>query len=208
MSKNTASAMPIIIPSSHVRAAARAADALRAGRVVAFPTETVYGLGVRAGDGSARRRLSALKGRDPGKPFQLLLADVRQALRIAPEMPEAARRLADAFWPGPLTLVVSDSRGKWQGLRVPDHAVPRAIARRLGGALLATSANRAGEPPAVRAEEIARTFDDKLELIIDGGAAGSGKPSSVVKVWRRKWELLREGAISRARIESVISGRT
>jgi len=196
-----------VIPSSLVCAAGRAADALRAGGVVAFPTETVYGLGVRLGDAAARRRLTALKGREPGKPFQLLLAGVPQALELAPDMPEAARRLAEAFWPGPLTLVVRDVRGKWQGLRVPDHAVPRAIARRLGGALLATSANRSGEAPAVRAEEIARLFGDRLTLIIDGGAVGRGRPSSVVKVWRRKWALLREGAISRDRIARAISGQ-
>lgn len=173
--------------------------------MAAFPTETVYGLGVRLGDAAARRRLAALKGRDPGKPFQVLLAGVRQARRIAPAMPEAARGLAEAFWPGPLTLVVRDANGRWQGLRVPDHPVPRAIIRRLGRPLLATSANRAGEPPARRADEIARIFGGHVGAIIDGGVARVGKPSSVVKVWHRKWELLREGAISRARIESVIS---
>jgi len=203
--RKTVSDMPSLIPFSRAGAAARAAEALNAGGIVAFPTETVYGLGVCAGNAAARRRLAALKGRDPGKPFQLLLADTRQALRLAPEMPEAARRLAEAFWPGPLTLVVRDARGKWQGLRVPDHAIPRAIARRLGGALLATSANRSGETPAARAEEIARIFGDQLTLIIDGGVAARGRPSSVVKVWRRKWALLREGAVSRQRIARAIS---
>jgi L-threonylcarbamoyladenylate synthase len=207
LAKNSALDAPLIVPSSRAGAVARAVVALRAGGVVAFPTETVYGLGVRAGDGPARRRLAALKGRDRSKPFQLLLADARQALRIAPDMPESARRLAEAFWPGPLTLVVRDARGRWQGLRVPDHRVPRVIARGLGGALLATSANRSGEAPAARAKEIARVFGGKLGVIIDGGAAGSGRPSSVVKVWQRKWELLREGAISRERIARAISKR-
>lgn len=199
-----ASGGPLVIRSSRKEAVAKAVAALRRGGVVAFPTETVYGLGVRTGDSAAKKRLAVLKGRDRSKPFQRLLSGTRQACRIAPGMSSGARKLARAFWPGPLTLVVRDGNGRWTGLRVPDHPVPRAIARRLGGALLATSANRSGEEPLDNAGDITRVFGEKMAVVIDGGLMRAGKPSTVVRVRRGKCEVLREGAISRASVERAL----
>ena len=184
-------------------ATAAAARALHAGHVVGFPTETVYGLAVRAEDPAARRRLARLKGRPDGKPFQVLVADRAKALEICPGLPPAALRLAKAFWPGPLTMVVRDARGRWQGLRVPDHALARRLIRKAGGAMVATSANRSGEPPVRTAAELVATFGDGVAAVLDGGPPQSGRASTVVKVGARKWEMIREGAISRREIAAV-----
>ena len=156
------------VRSSDARALRAAADVLLDGGVVAFPTETVYGLAVRCGDRAARTRLRRLKCREPAKPFQLLLASRRAALRLCPRMSALARALAHAFWPGPLTLVVRGPNGRWVGLRVPDHAVPRSLARRVGGALVATSANRTGARPARTAVEVEKALGDRVDLVLDG----------------------------------------
>lgn len=191
------------VRSSDARALRAAADVLLDGGVVAFPTETVYGLAVRCGDRAARTRLRRLKCREPAKPFQLLLASRRAALRLCPRMSALARALAHAFWPGPLTLVVRGPNGRWVGLRVPDHAVPRSLARRVGGALVATSANRTGARPARTAVEVEKALGDGVDLVLDDGRAPLGRPSSVVRVSGGEWELLREGALTESQIRDV-----
>jgi L-threonylcarbamoyladenylate synthase len=193
-----------IVRASARGAVRRAAEVLRRGGVVVFPTETVYGLGVRAGDPAARRRLARLKGRDDRKPFQILAADARAARALCPRMPPAAARLARRCWPGPLTLVAHRGGGKWVGLRVPDHAVARRLIRAAGGALTATSANRAGGRPATTAAEAAAALGARPDLVLDGGAARCGAPSTVVKVTREGWRLLREGAIPASEIERIV----
>lgn len=182
--------------------------ALSDGLIVAFPTETVYGLGVRHGDEAARLRLGTIKGRPSKKPFQVLLSDVERLEALCDPIPGAARRLAAAFWPGPLTLVVTDREGEWTGFRVPDHSVPRALARRMGGELVATSANRSGRPPALDAESVVREFGEEIAVVMDGGPVSLGRDSSVVRVSRTHWTLLREGAIAHKEIAAVIGPGT
>lgn len=182
--------------------------ALSDGVIVAFPTETVYGLGVRRGDEAARLCLASIKGRPPEKPFQVLLSDVERLEALCEPIPEAARRLAAAFWPGPLTLVLMDREGEWTGFRVPDHTVPRALARRMSGQLVATSANRSGRPPALDAESVASEFGEDVAVVMDGGPVSLGRHSSVVRVSRTHWTLLREGAISHEEIASAIGPET
>lgn len=184
------------LPAASPRGLREAARILLRGGVVAFPTETVYGLAVRRGHKAARERMRRIKGRDRRKPFQYLVAGKAAALRVCGSMPPLARKLAAAFWPGALTLVVRSRNGRWLGLRVPDHPVPRSLARRVGGALVATSANRSGNAPARTAAEALKSVGAGIDLILDGGRVRLGAASTVVRVHGNRWRLLRAGALS------------
>lgn len=202
-------ALPLCRVVGQRGAGAAAAKVLGAGGVVAFPTETVYGLAVRYGDRRARARLAQVKHRPHGRPFQILLSSSRRLGELCHALPEAARTLARTFWPGPLTLVVRAKTGRWLGLRVPDHPAARDLARRAGGMLVATSANLSGRRPARNADEVIRALGANVDFVLDGGAVGRGTASSVVRVSQTSWQLLREGAISRKQIENVLgSGPT
>ncbi|MDR1612989.1 MAG: threonylcarbamoyl-AMP synthase [Planctomycetota bacterium] len=174
--------------------------ALLASEVVVFPTETVYGVGARAGDPVAAARLRELKGRGEEKPFQLLIADSGMAENFGAEISGGARRLAAAFWPGPLTLVVPRRGGGTLGLRLPDSRFIRAVATGIGGAVAASSANPAGLPPPVDAAG-ADVFGDRVALLVDGGPSPVGKASSVVQAEGDSFAILREGAIGAELIE-------
>ncbi len=189
---------------------AAAIEALRAGGVIAIPTDTVYGIGVSLDTPGGIERLFAAKSRPPDKAIALLLADLDQAAGIG-ELTPAARALATAFWPGGLTLVVPRRTDRplpaaltggelapgaipTVGLRVPDHDAPRALARALGP-LPTTSANRSGEPEARDADEIERLLGSAVDLVLDGGPAGGGPASTVVDVTGEAPRILRPGAI-------------
>jgi L-threonylcarbamoyladenylate synthase len=182
---------------------------LAAGEIVAYPTDTLYGLAVDPRDARAVRRLYEAKGRPPALAIPLVAADLDQVLahvgRLAPE----ARRLAERFWPGPLSLVI-EARGRFAAgvlapdgtvaVRVPAHAVARAIARTAGHPITATSANRSGAPPAATPDAVAAALGDRVGLIVDGGAAPGGPPSTMVRVVAGRVELVREGAVPWARV--------
>ena len=189
---------------------AAAIEALRAGGVVAVPTDTVYGIGVWLETPGGIERLFAAKSRPPDKAIALLLADLDQAAEIG-ELTPAAQALAAAFWPGGLTLVVPRRTDRplpaaltggelapgaipTVGLRVPNHDAPRALARALGP-LPTTSANRSGEPEARDADEIERLLGGSIDLVLDGGPAGGGPASTVVDVTSEVPRILRPGAI-------------
>jgi L-threonylcarbamoyladenylate synthase len=180
-----------------------AAAALRRGGIVAYPTETFYGLGALARDGAAVARLARAKGRPDGKPLPLLAADRAQVEEVALLGPLAAR-LADAHWPGPLTLVLPARPGlapeiaagtATVGVRIPGSEVARALARAAGGAIVSTSANLSGEPPPRRAEELAPPLRGALDLVLDGGETPGGLPSTVVSVEGDAVRLVRDGAV-------------
>ncbi len=180
-----------------------AAEALRRGGIVAYPTETFYGLGALARDPAAVARLAAVKGRPDGKPLPLVAADRAQVDEVA-ELGAAAARLADAFWPGPLTLVLPARPGLpaeitagtgTVGIRVPGSDVARALARAAGGAIVSTSANLSGEPPPSAPGELAPALVARLDLVLDGGRTPGGLPSTVVAVERGGVRLVREGAV-------------
>ncbi|KPK65014.1 MAG: hypothetical protein AMK73_04240 [Planctomycetes bacterium SM23_32] len=182
---------------------ARAAVLLCRGLVVAFPTETVYGLGARADDARAVARLARLKERPAGKPFTLLFASPEEAL--AAGVPgRAARALAEAFWPGPLTLVIRDGRGGDVGLRCPDCELTRRVLRLVGAAVAAPSANVSGGEPARSARDVLAVFEGRIAAVLDGGSAPLGVPSTVVRALDDEAEVLREGAVSEARIRAVL----
>jgi len=168
---------------------------LAADGVLAFPTETVYGLGVCWGSVEALHRLRAIKGREEAKPFQVLIADPADAVALGASVSPRAARLMERFWPGPLTLVLPAGDGETRGLRVPASRFLRELIRRAGTALVATSANRAGEPPAQTAEEVLAMPAGMADLVLDGGPARLGVASTVARVLNDRVEVLRVGAI-------------
>jgi L-threonylcarbamoyladenylate synthase len=176
---------------------------LRRGGVVAYPTETFYGLGALASDAAAVERLVRAKERPDGKPLPLLGADLGQ-LELVARLSPLARRLGARFWPGPLTLVVEarpglhpaiTGGGATVGVRITSSEVAAALALAAGGVLVATSANRAGEPPACAPEELDPALLARLDGLLDAGAAPGGRPSTVVAVEGERLVLLREGAV-------------
>jgi L-threonylcarbamoyladenylate synthase len=192
---------------------ARAAALLRSGELVAFPTETVYGLGADAGNADAVRRIFAAKGRPADHPVIVHLAAPVDAAHWARAVPDAARRLAEAFWPGPLTLVlpraahVSDAVTGGQdsvGLRVPSHPVARALLAAFRGGVAAPSANRFGRISPTTARHVADDLGDGVALILDGGACDVGIESTIVACLGDDPVLLRPGGIGIDRLTRVL----
>ena len=180
-----------------------AARRLAEGEVVAYPTETVYGLGADASSKTALDRLQQLKGREPERAFSVLVPDLGGLLRLAPQLPGAAHKLARRFWPGALTLVVavpgeelclvSSARGV--GFRCSAHPTAQALARASQRPVVSTSCNRSGAPPCRNPEQITQVFGAKLP-IVGGGPVGGLAPSTVVAIdLSGRTQLLREGAI-------------
>ena len=193
-------------------ALADALAALVAGEAIVYPTETFYALGVDALSMTALERLFAIKGRELGKPVALIAADTAMAFAVAREVPAQARVLANAFWPGPLTLVLPARDGipgaligadGGVGVRVSSHPIARALAAGLRGPLTATSANLAGEPPAVDPGAARRALGDKIKIVEDGELAG-GPPSTVVAINRSGMRVLRPGAVSERQLAAAL----
>ena len=192
---------------------AEAIAALRAGELVVFPTETFYGIAADASSPGALARLFALKQRDAGKPVALIAADCQTAFGLARMLPADAPRLAAAFWPGPLTIVVAARDGMppeilgddgGVGVRVSSHPIARALAAGLGRPVTATSANLAGEPPATTIAEARQALGAKVKVYLEGGTLAGGAPSTVVAIDDSGWHLLRAGAISEREIAAVL----
>lgn len=192
---------------------AAAVEVLRAGGVVALPTDTVYGIAVALDTPGGIERLYRVKRRPPDRGIMLLLDSVSQASSIG-VMGQAATALAVAFWPGGLTVVVPQrpdvplpavltAGTPTIGLRVPDHAAPRALAAAVGP-LPTTSANVSGEPEGRDAAEILMQLGDSIELIIDGGPAHGGPASTVVDCSGTTPVILRVGAVAMDRVAAVL----
>ena len=190
-----------------------AAGLLAAGRLVAFPTETVYGLGADGLDGEAVARIFAAKGRPADNPLILHIAGVELLGQVARVVPAPAERLAAAFWPGPLTLVLPKARSVPRittagldtvAVRVPAHPVALALLQAFGGPIAAPSANRSGRPSPTRAEHVAEDFGAEVAMVLDGGATTLGIESTVVDCTESPPVLLRLGALSREAIEAVV----
>jgi len=185
---------------------ARAADLLRAGELVAFPTDTVYGIGCRTADPTALARIFAAKRREPDKAVAWLVASRGEVAESGFRVDDRALRLAEHFWPGALTLVLPALDGPaTQAFRVPAHDVALALLA-AAGPLAVSSANRSGEPETLDADDVAIAFADGDEpsAILDGGRVPGGVASSVLDLSGSAAHLLREGAVSRAEIEGVI----
>ncbi len=186
---------------------------LRSGGLVAFPTETVYGLGADASNDAAVARVFSVKGRPTDHPLIVHLADSEQLGDWAAIVTPTARLLADAFWPGPLTLLVERSSSvslavtggrSTVGLRVPDHPVARELLRAFGGGIAAPSANRFGRVSPTTAAHVVADLGDDVDLVLDGGACRVGVESTIVDLTAQIPVVLRTGGISIDRLEEVL----
>lgn len=195
----------------------RAAEVIRAGGVVAVPTETFYGLAADAANPAARARIFEIKGRPADMALPLVAASLEQVIALLGPLDAATERAARAFWPGPLSLVIATgpllSRTAGQtsnqqpatsnqtvAVRVPAHDFVRALCDRAGALLTSTSANRTGEPPAETAGEVGEALGGRLDLIIDGGRTPGGKPSTIADLRGGTPRLVRDGAVEWRRV--------
>ena len=197
--------MTRILAATDPRAIPLAAEALRRGEVVAFPTDTVYGLGAALFQEKAVHALYEIKGRPEGKAIPVLLADAGDVPQVAMRVSETAQRLMAAFWPGPLTLVleaqphipaVVRAGGPTVAVRVPDHWVVRALIAATGEPLATTSANRSGAAEAQTAAEVVAQLGEQVPWVIDGGKSPGGTPSTVLDVTVDPPVIRRRGALS------------
>jgi L-threonylcarbamoyladenylate synthase len=181
-----------------------AATLIRAGGIVAVPTDTLYGLAADPFSGAAVEKIFAVKGRSAERALPLIAADLEQIERWLSPVPPAGRRLAAAYWPGPLTLLVARpaelpagvTGGLEQvGVRVPAHAVARGLCRVCGRPLTATSANHSGAPASADPDAVARALNDGVGLLLDAGHTRGGPPSTIVDVSGSDVRLVRPGAI-------------
>lgn len=183
------------------------------GELVAFPTETVYGLGGDALDPDASRKIYAAKGRPSDNPLIVHIAEFDDMKRVAREVPEQARKLADAFWPGPLTMIVwkSDAvpeatTGGMQtvAVRMPNHPVALELIRRSGCLIAAPSANTSGRPSPTEAQHVAEDLSGKIAMILDGGPVGIGIESTIIDLTEEKPMILRPGYITPEMLSEVL----
>lgn len=200
-----------VLPAADPGALKRAQQVLRSGGLVAFPTDTVYGLGAQVLNRKAVARLYAVKGRDEEKAIPVLAASVDAAGKVARPLPAMARRLAERFWPGPLTLIVwrmpdlppEVSPYETVAVRVPDHELALALLR-ASGPLAVTSANRTGKPSSLSAEDVLATLGGNFELLLDAGPSPGGLPSTIVDCTGDEPRILRPGPISSEDILAVL----
>jgi L-threonylcarbamoyladenylate synthase len=192
-----------------------AVAALRRGGIVAFPTDTYYGLGANVFDAQAVERILAAKGRPPSSPLPVLLADAGDVEKVCLDPPPELERLAEAFWPGPLTVVAPALHGVAHGVtaghgtvgvRVPDHEIPRSIARQLGSPLTGTSANLSGNGPHKTGEAVEDELGDHVDYVVPGDCGTHAAASTVVDLCGNSPVVLRDGAISLADLKQVLPG--
>lgn len=192
----------------------QAVDLLNNGEVVAFPTETVYGLGAIATDDQAVKKIFAAKGRPSDNPLIVHIGTVEELALYIEHMPSVAKLCMDAFWPGPLTLVMDAKKGvlapsvtaglQTVGIRMPDHPVALGLLRALGKPLAAPSANLSGKPSPTKAEHVIEDLAGRISAVVDGGATGIGLESTVLDVTLSPPVILRPGGVTREMLEEVI----
>jgi L-threonylcarbamoyladenylate synthase len=190
-----------------------AVETLRAGDLVAFPTETVYGLGANASNPAAVRKIFEVKGRPPDHPVIVHLDNPRYLHRWVANVPPAAERLAGMFWPGPLTLILSKADhvndivtgGQDSiGIRIPSHPMAQQLLTAFGGGIAAPSANRYGHLSPTKPEHVRDEFGDAVRVLLDGGDSPIGLESTIVSCINDELRLLRPGSITRSQIEAVV----
>lgn len=191
----------------------RAGDILKEGGLVAFPTETVYGLGGNALDAQASAKIYAAKGRPSDNPLIVHIADWDAIYKIVSEVPPEAKKLADVFWPGPLTMILKKSDAvplattgglNTVAIRMPSNEVARALIRAGGGYVAAPSANTSGRPSPTCAAHVAQDLSGKIEMIIDGGSVDIGLESTIVDLTEGKPTILRPGYINQEMLGQVL----
>lgn len=206
----------LVLAADEAGAVARALDLLRRGEVVALPTDTVYGIAADGFNPAAIDKLYAAKDRPAQKAIPLLLAAVADMDQVGVNIPETARRLAKAFFPGGLTLVIPAresvpailrAEGDTVAVRVPNHALVRALVRALGHPLAATSANLSGGANPMTAQDVLAQLGGRIPLILDGGATPGNVPSTVLDCTVEPIRVIRVGAIPLSEIERVLGQR-
>ena len=190
---------------------------IKEGKLIVFPTETVYGLGADALNGEAVRRIFKVKGRSFNKPLSILIGKKEELSKYVQEIPKSAQVLIERFWPGPLTLIlrasllISDNIIKGEnntiGIRMPNGRVALEIVKTSGVSLACPSANLSGRPSPTKAEEVIKDLGEKIDLILDGGETKIGVESTVLNLTSFPPTILREGVLKREEIEKVI-GKT
>jgi len=201
-----------LLLSANAESLQTAFDILQRGGLVAFPTDTVYGVGALAFDGKAVESIYAAKDRPIEKAIPVLIADADDMEKIGIDIPDIAYQLAAHFWPGPLTVVVpkkptlpeSVSATETVGVRVPDHEVARALLR-AAGPMAVTSANISGQPSPSTAQEVLAQLGGRIDLILDGGTTPGGVPSTLVDCMSEEIRILRKGPISLEDIKLKLS---
>jgi L-threonylcarbamoyladenylate synthase len=190
-----------------------AVETLRAGELVAFPTETVYGLGANAADPNAVAKIFAIKGRPPDHPVIVHLDDPRYLHRWVSAMPAKAERLAAMFWPGPLTLILPRAPSVHDivtggqdsvGIRIPSHPMAQQLLTAFGGGIAAPSANRYGRLSPTRADHVREEFGDAVRIVLDGGETTIGLESTIVSCLGDGVRLLRPGFVTRSQLEKIV----
>lgn len=186
---------------------------LQNGGVVAYPTDTVYGLGACMTDIKAVDKIFDVKGRPKGMALPVLLADREMIADIVKTFPPAARRLADEFFPGALTIILAKSAlvpdiitggGKTVAFRIPNHPIPLALAKALGEPIVGTSANLSGHPSCLTAEEVMAQIGDKIDMVIDGGRSSGGIESTVIDLSGERPLIRRPGAVSLEKLRKIL----
>ncbi len=167
-------------PDTYTKNIKVAADALLSGKIVAFPTETVYGLGVCSDNGAAIDNLYRVKQRSKNKKLSIMISKPEEVTRYVKQIPIIAEKLIRAFWPGPLTLILDLEDKSTVGLRNPDNRVIKDLISAVEIPIASTSANISGRAPAIDAQQVVINFTDKIDIVLDGGPAEAGNPSTVV----------------------------
>jgi L-threonylcarbamoyladenylate synthase len=202
-----------VIISQTAESLPRIAETVTRGGIIAFRTDTLYGLGADPFNRAAVEKIKQLKGREHDKPILVLISNAEQTARLIPNRSEAFVRLTKQFWPGALTVIGSAAADlpkvltagtKTVGMRLPDDDRVRALVRACGGALTATSANLAGRAPARTAQDVQQYFGDQIDLIVDGGEAESDQPSTVIEATTNEISLIREGLVPWPKIQSAL----
>ncbi len=201
----TAKILNLKNPDTYTENIKLAADALLSGKIVAFPTETVYGLGVCSDNSAAINNLYSVKQRSRDKKLSIMISQPEEVTRYVKPIPLIARKLISAFWPGPLTIILELDDKSTVGLRNPDNRVIRDLINAVEIPIASTSANISGRNPAIDAQQVVFNFSDKIDIVLDGGPAEAGNSSTIVKICDDTFEIIRHGVIEKERLNRCLN---
>ena len=201
----TAKILNLKNPDTYTENIKLAANALLSGKIVAFPTETVYGLGVCADNDIAIDNLYSVKQRSKDKKLSIMISESEEVSKYVKHVPLIAEKLIGAFWPGPLTIILDLDDNSTVGLRNPDNRVIRDLINEVSVPIASTSANISGGSPAIDAQQVISNFSDKIDVVLDGGPAEAGNPSTVVKIWDDTYKIIRHGVIGKERLSRCLN---
>ena len=201
----TAKILNLKNPDTYTENIKVAANALLSGKIVAFPTETVYGLGVCADNDIAIDNLYSVKQRSKDKKLSIMISESEEVSKYVKHVPLIAEKLIGAFWPGPLTIILDLDDNSTVGLRNPDNRVIRDLINEVAVPIASTSANISGWYPAIDAQQVISNFSDKIDVVLDGGPAEAGNPSTVVKIWDDTYKIIRHGVIGKERLNRCLN---